>query len=481
MSKSKFLRIMSLILAVLMTVTMMSGCGEAEYEEIISYIDVPAEDSDDVSTDASSTDNTSDIVSSNVSGDSSSNNTANNSGSSQSTSGSVNPADYKGTSIVYAVWDRAEGIDTDAVIAKFKQKYGISVEIKKVGQDNYIQSITGLIASGNAPDVIKDCSEGPTFLTIAQPLQNAKIDLTDPIWDQNKIKKSTINGKTYSISSLGPIFNYINVCFYNKKLLQQNGIKTPEDYQKIGQWNLNAVEKIARDTVALGSQYSGFYADKFGYFIPESLGYNFFTFDSGKFTLMNLSDATFIKIAQKISTWENDGLRASARERFNEGKCALAFLSSYGALKSGYWYNMKSNWKDIGIIDMPAFEDKSSVRTQEWNGYGICEGAKNPIAAGLFLRYYLDCNNYDLENEFISSEVLNFVQKRTSESYNGPLEVYSGVYSALGYSSRDKYYYELMATDSAQIQSLLKSLEPVLKNDVNNLNSYVDKQIKAKK
>ena len=38
-----------------------------------------------------------------------------------------------------------------------------------------------------------------------------------------------------------------------------------------------------------------------------------------------------------------------------------------------------------------------------------------------------------------------------------------------------------MATDSAQIQSLLKSLEPVLKNDVNNLNSYVDKQIKAKK
>ena len=46
MRKSNLLRMMTLIMAILMTITVMSGCGEAEYEEFVSYIDVPNEETD---------------------------------------------------------------------------------------------------------------------------------------------------------------------------------------------------------------------------------------------------------------------------------------------------------------------------------------------------------------------------------------------------------------------------------------------------
>ena len=480
MKKSKILRTLALMLTVIMAVSFFSACGGDEYEEIVSFIDVSGDDDDKVTTvgDTSSDATSSSNPSSNTGSAASSNK---NTGSTTSNSGSVNPADYRGTTVVYATWDRSEGIDTSRAIANFKKKYGINVTIQTVAQKGYVQSITGLIASGKQPDIIKDCGFWPTFLTIAQPLQNAKMDLTDPIYDQDKIKQSTINGKTYSVSSLGPIFNYVKCCFYNKKLLQQNGIKTPEDYKKIGKWDFAAVDKIARETVALGSQYSGFYSDSFGYCLAQNFGYDFFTYNNGKVSTINYSDPTYLKIAQQISIWNHDGLMAPAREKFSEGKCALAFTGSYGCLKTGYWYKMSSMWKDIGIIEMPSFEGKTPVSPTEWNGYGICEGAKNPIAAGMFLRYYLDCNNYDLKNEFISDIALDYVTKHTSENHEGAILLNSGAYEALGYDSTNRYYWKLMAEDPKQVQTLIKSLEPVLNNDVKNLNSYIDKQVSEKK
>ena len=491
MKKSKLLRTLALMLTVIMTVSLFSACGGDDYEEIVSYIDVSVDqDNSDVGT-ASDTESGSSKAANTVGNASTASTASKNTGSTASNkndgggttnnSNSVNPADYKGTTVIYATWDRSEGTDTSAVIANFKKKYGINVTIQTVGQGNYVQSITGLIASGKSPDVIKDCGFWPTFLTIAQPLQNAKMDLTDPIYDQNKIKQSTINGKTYTVSSLGPIFNYVECVFYNKKLLNQNGIKTPEDYKKIGKWNFEALDKIGRETAALGSQYKGFYSDDFGYQLAKSLGYDFYTYNNGKVSTINFSDPTYLKIAEQISTWNQDGILAPARETFIEGKCALAITGSYGCLKTGFWYQMSSMWKDIGIIEMPSFEGKQPVRQVGWNGYGICEGAKNPIAAGIFLRYYLDCNNYDLKNEFISDAALDFVTKHSSENYEGPIVLSSGAYEALGYDSINRYYWQLMAEAPGQVQSLIKSLEPVLNNDVKNLNSYIAKQISEKK
>ena len=42
---------------------------------------------------------------------------------------------------------------------------------------------------------------------------------------------------------------------------------------------------------------------------------------------------------------------------------------------------------------------------------GICREAKNPVAAGIFLRHYLDVNNYNTTSAFISKDAENFFFK----------------------------------------------------------------------
>lgn len=461
--KSTMKRAIAIISALVLTATMFSGCrGDSDEYSVFSVIEyVGGEDNNDSSKNNNSsgdTQNNSNGDSQNNSNGDSNNNTSNS--TDNNNSGKVNPADYKGTKVVYATWDRSEGTDTTKILNSFKNKYGITVEIKRVPQATYIQEVTSLIQSGNAPDVIKDCCYFPAFTTIAQPLENAKIDFTDPIWDQNFLKLAMINGKHYSLNTVGPMFQEQVLVYYNKKLLNSNGIRTPEDYKAINQWNFDAVYKIMKDVSNLGKNYFGAYADYLGYCIAPSFGTDIFKYSNGKFS-SGTGDAMLSTIGQMISKWNAEGLMANARKYFIEGKCGLAFTGVYGLKKNGYWKDM--NAEDIGYIEMPSLNGTTPNPTGTWQGYGICKSAKNPIAGGIFLRYYLDSGNYDIASEYITSDAATFCTKITSSSNSKYYSVGYGVSNAVGIDSL-KYYIVLSQAAPAQIPQTLSSMS----NEVNN-------------
>ena len=157
--------------------------------------------------------------------------------SGNSNSGSASSADeylseeelskLRGTSIRYPFWQTPDETN-QAVINSFEKKYGIKVNVEVVPQDQYITNISGKIAAGNAPDIYWSNDDFPACLTCLQPIEASKIDLNDSLWDKTVSDISTIGGKAYLVNAIGNSGR--DICFYNKKLLNDNNIKTPDDY-----------------------------------------------------------------------------------------------------------------------------------------------------------------------------------------------------------------------------------------------------------
>lgn len=447
-------RILSLVLCTVMMTILFSGCRKSNGDgSDYSIIEEVIEVDDNSGTDG------------NNSGGNNSGTDGNNSGSGQQNSDkSVDPKKYKGTTVTYATWQYADGIDTNNAIAKFKKKYGIKVQLVTVPQETYVQEVTSLINAGKAPDVIRDWEYWPSFLSIAQPLENAKINLSDPIWDQNSIKSREINGKHYSLTSIGGLFSAPgNVVYYNKKMLNSNGIKTPEDYKNIGKWNFDAFYQIMKSVAAIGNGYYGAYIDNFGGRIANSFGTDIYKYSNGKFS-SGLSDPMLTTVWQMTTKWGKEGLLANDRSYFIDGKAGLAITDAYGLKKTGYWRDM--SFKDIGYIEMPELNGNKPTAPATIILWGICKGAKNPVAGGIFLRFYLDINNYDINKEFISSDAANYAVKlSTNSQYSNFSRAQTGVCNVNGIDKK-KYYRELFEMDPSQVSAYFQSIS-------NEVNSYI--------
>lgn len=51
----------------------------------------------------------------------------------------------------------------------------------------------------------------------------------------------------------------------------------------------------------------------------------------------------------------------------------------------------------IGFTFLPDWDENTKAKqTGIFRGWGLVKGASNPVAAGIFLRYYLDVNQYDI-------------------------------------------------------------------------------------
>ena len=389
--------------------------------------------------------------------------------------GKVNPEDYRGTTVRFATWKDPNQNEDGPVVAAFKKKYGIDVKIDVVPQDSYTMDISGKIAAGNQPDVYFDNGFFPASLAVLQPLEAARLDLTDPIWDQGMLKKSTVGGKPYLVNTVGNIWSEVDCVFYNKKLLQDNNITTPEEYYKAGKWTFEAMTKVMSDVAKLGPDYIGGYLDLDA--MMGCVGTSFYKFEDGKFT-NGTSDAMLTSVLQYISTSIKDGLVKGIyyvnRDDFKKGKMGIAVTNAFGMKKTGYWKGM--NPSHIGYTYLPNWDAGTKAKqTGLFRGWGLVKGAKNPVGAGIFLRYYLDVNNYDVSTAFLDQDAENFFFKLTSgntqDKFSGMM---IGATEYLGYN-RNKFY-EIASGDPAQISKEVAALKNVVDGHATKLNKLLTDQ-----
>ena len=469
----KIIRYLSLCLAICMIFGSTTGCKknpkdtDSDYSSDISS-DTGNVDSDNNQSDkdsASESDKDSASESDNTSGNSS---TPGNNG----TTNKVDASKYRGTTVRYATWKDPDKNEDGEVIDKFEKKYGINVQIDFVAQGEYAQKIIGWIAADKAPDVFIETEEWPATLGIADSIDVMQIDTTDPIWDQATFKNTTVNGKIYGLNTVGCVWSEADCVFYNKKLMQDNNITTPKEYYEAGNWNFATLKKCLQDCKAAGFKGGYIYPDA----LAASLGAGWVKFENGK--MVNTStDSMFLKVYQYVAELNKEGLLVDGTSYFLNGDVGICVENAFGLKKTGQFAAMNQDYLDYTYL--PDYDANTKAQPAGITRfYGVCKKAKNPVAAGIFLRYYLDASNYDLNKTFLSTDAATFFFKLTGSATNSKNSYYMNGISHIMGNSAVFTYRALAYEDPSQVTSRIKAKQNELNGYIKTANEYITKYTK---
>lgn len=317
------------------------------------------------------------------------------------------PNELRGTKVQYATW----GNPTGELTQEFEKLTGIDFQAINVPQGSYIVKLLSLITADEAPDIFMENGDFPRTLKVVQPIlkETTGIDASDPFWDQDIVKEYTIGGKPYLIESANSKTNKIGpVVHFNKTVLTQNGIKTPTQLIEEDNWNLDSFTEIMKQA----QQRCGFESPGTAinvHVILSMMGTAEIGYNRETETFFNgLKSPEALTALQWALRRKEEGLAELFMEggggSFAYGKGAFSVCGSYGARASGWWSDM--DFEDYGVACLPKVnkEDADYPYVSTNGGYGICKGAKNPIGAGYFLRFYLNNDNRDLEEFFKTPE-----------------------------------------------------------------------------
>ena len=180
---------------------------------------------------------------------------------------------------------------------------------------------------------------------------------------------------------------------------------------------------------------------------------------------------------KKLASWRSDGLVDSGN--FNDGTFAMTITDLFGLKKTGYFTSM--NASDIGYTYAPDFDANNKARPAGlFRGWGIAKNSKNPVAAGIFLRYYLDVNNYNSSSAFITPEAETFFFKVTGvSSANKQYIVSYGVAENAGNSKTyDQEIANIYRNKPDQVEKTISEMQNKLDDAVNKANAAIDKYTK---
>ena len=487
-------RVLAILLALAM-VFALTACSEPTEEESVEYITeiVEVEGEDDGADDNTETSKP-DGTTSTPDGTTSKpigNDTSNPTGSTNYPNPMVNadPADYKGTKIIFASTIDPKDDGTDYVVSKFEKEYGITVEIIVPTLENYNAEMSNLIASGKAPTVGRSNGDAPIYVGYFDSLDKAKLNFKDELWNQNTFKLSTYNGQPYLCDTLGNFWTEIDMVVYSKSLLKKANCPTPADLDKQGKLTIDSYIMIGQKTKAIegcnGASYGNI--DSFLHMAGGSV------YRPDKTNHMtNGIDAKTTTIAKKIS-------QAFADKNLVAGGVTALITNTVSISTSHLWSlrtdgNLKThpNYNDIGFYYLPAFEEGGEAAvTGLFRGWGIMKkcnenpetGPKSAVAGGFFLSEYLNVENYDLNKSFISEEAHTFFFKlcdlyANTNNYNPYYTTYN-LNEGISGMDDDATVYKALSASPAQVDSLLKSAKSAVDHACKKLNDYIDQQVYA--
>ena len=363
------------------------------------------------------------------------------------------PESAKGQTLQFATWIDHTQTESARVISSFIKKTGVKVELWSTAQTEYISKLSAAIASGKSPDVLVTNSEFPTILKVAQPVTTGGIDPTDKYWDQNITKVMTVGGKCYGVNSANsPWYIGGGLVFYNKTVMEENGIKTPGEYYEEGNWNYKTMEACIKQCDALGGDYQGCFFD--GDILAPGQGGALVKYKDGKF-FNGMMEDNYLSCLRWVATMNKEGhLSKQNIQSFFKGKILMWTTNSFGLRKTGHFAKMNTD---------------------------------DPEAAAAFIRYYLDYNNYDEDEIFFSDEAkemyfnLMKLEKDREVVYGYDGAVCNLYDSSSSYTLYQKLAWGLKGQDPAQLTAYAQSLNNELNAACDTANKLIAEVIERDK
>ncbi len=344
------------------------------------------------------------------------------------------PSALKGTTVYFATWIDHTSTDTNVCLAGFTEATKIGVELVQVNERDYIPKISSLIAADQAPDVIVENGSFPSTLDILMPLEveTTGLDVRDPFWNQGIVDRFTIGDYSYLVNSVKSSWDMVGgMTYFNKTLLEENGISTPTELKEQNNWNIDSMWKMMEQIKAS----CGF--SRAGTSIVLDIWLSMH--DAGLMKWDTATD-TFVSTIKSENTRkaidyvmraQDAGLAtviANHDDDIAKGKIALQICGAYGLRNYPGWFYMM-DMDDLGFEVLPKInaDDANYPYTSSSRAYGICKGSKNPKGAAYFLRYFLNEDHYEVERIFKNEEARNLYLDLRQNQDSSKFEMTIGV------------------------------------------------------
>jgi ABC-type glycerol-3-phosphate transport system substrate-binding protein len=279
-------------------------------------------------------------------------------------------------------------------VENFEKKYNGKVEFIYSPWAEKQGKLAALMAAGTPPDLYAPIDGYPQFAINghAQPIDDL-INLKDPIWKDvlDAYEATSWKGKHhFAIVNKGPL----DVVWYNKSIFENNGLETPYELYKSGNWNWETFRDLA---IKLTQDTTGDKViDQWGYSMP------------GPEALFGTVGKDLVKIDGKAGTMENnlkdpDIINAftffqesgpakhniivpnlnAYMEDFGKGKIAM----HVGAIWSDVvWWKEMMQKSECSFVPAPKYPNSSDYYVAgSADIYMIPQGAPNAEASAAFL------------------------------------------------------------------------------------------------
>ncbi len=378
------------------------------------------------------------------------------------------PANLKGKEVIVASWS-ADDSDAIKVRQMFTSKTGIKVKNIQYNEAKYITDVATQIAAGSSPDIVTCNSTFPACLEITQPLPKI-FDINDGFWDKRCSEATRVGKNYYYVNAINSHSTGGYAIYYNKKIYNNNGLTSPEDYydQGNGHWSYEQLYTAMQDAAKLG--YNGGILECLT--LAGQMGVSLINYNqnTGEFSAQ-ASNQDLIDALQYMAKAVDEGLAGGyGISSFASGRIGICMAGMWGTRSNGYFKDMSPS--DIGIVPCP---DQYKGKKLEYmplgyNGVGIAKGARNPEAAYYWARWSRDLDKYDdaganlyankvLEKYVRGTQLVLFQNSKLYfEFYQGALNMIGkGWSSASEWSALRHASVSQVAVELAARENLLKS------------------------
>ena len=282
----------------------------------------------------------------------------------------------------------------NAVVAEFKKQYpDITVEFVTADWSNWEEKLMAAYRSGEPIDLINDgVNNNPRFPlnNITQPI-DPYVNMSNP-----NLKKEVMDeifcygGKHYVAAS------EVNVAvlYYNKSLIQQEGLADPEELYAKGEWNWENFVKLAKKLTDTSANRWGF-GTEYPYLFYGSNATSILRLDENSKYVLNMDDPALIESLEMLQDGSFDSMWSGW-----EGNALLSFQKGQSAMFGDFQWQEKSilagkefgltNF-EYGVVPMPYGPNN----TQKLNmvhsaGWAIGQGSDCPAHVGKLIDMLVD-------------------------------------------------------------------------------------------
>ena len=149
----------------------------------------------------------------------------------------------------------------------------------------------------------------------------------------------------------------------------------------------------------------------------------------------------------------------------------MALQGAFGLRKTGWLSTMDP--VDIGFANLPKknASDSKYPSGSTFRSYGVCKGSKNAKAAGYFLRFFLNGDNYNMEDVFDNEEAEKWYFDLKDRMDMSQMHWTSGVYKTV--NSNIDYSKDVLAGSAANVLTNINKVSDTLNEPVNKANQII--------